>query len=142
MRRAVAISLKIPDNTAYTALVALRRLDVPVERIERCEIYFFNDDGNVEALKQRIEADERIFNPNLHRLAVLDSHRPGRGEVWIEPLASQRVTLSRVEGRAATAWRLFDAQNRPVSHGVLAVAAERLLCNPAIDRAITEVRAG
>jgi phosphoribosylformylglycinamidine (FGAM) synthase PurS component len=136
MKRAVAISLKIPDNTAYTALVALRRLDVPVERIERCEIYFFNDDGNVEALKQRIEADERIFNPNLHRLTVLDSHRPGRGEVWIEPLASSK------DAPAATAWRLFDAQNRLVSHGVLAVAAERLLCNPAIDRALTEVRAG
>ncbi len=29
--RAVAIALKIPDNTAYTALVTLRRLCVDVD---------------------------------------------------------------------------------------------------------------
>ena len=86
MRRGVAISLKIPDNTAYTALVALRRLDVAVEHIERSDIYFFDDGGDVEMLKQRIESDERIFNPNKHRLAILDSEKPGPGELWIEPL--------------------------------------------------------
>jgi hypothetical protein len=37
----VAVGLKIPDNAAYTALVALRRLGVAVERVERSEIWFF-----------------------------------------------------------------------------------------------------
>ena len=45
MKRTIAISLKIPDNTAYTALVALRRLGVAVERVERSEIWFFDDDA-------------------------------------------------------------------------------------------------
>ena len=35
MTKAVAIGLKIPDNTAFTAAVALRRLGIAVERVER-----------------------------------------------------------------------------------------------------------
>lgn len=138
MRRAVSISLKIPDNTAYTALVALRRLHVAVDRVERSEIYFFDDGGDVEALKRRIESDERIFNPNKHRLAVLDSTKPGAGELWIEPLEPRHPSTP----LRVTAWRLFDAQNRPAANEVLEMAAERLLCNRAIDRAIMEDRAG
>ena len=41
----VAIGLKIPDNTAFTAAVALRRLGIAVERVERSEIWFFEDQG-------------------------------------------------------------------------------------------------
>ncbi len=37
--RTVAIRLKIPDNEAYTALTALRRLGVDVGRLERAEIW-------------------------------------------------------------------------------------------------------
>ena len=37
MRRTVAISLKIPDNTAYTTLMTLQRLKVDVARVERNE---------------------------------------------------------------------------------------------------------
>jgi phosphoribosylformylglycinamidine (FGAM) synthase PurS component len=137
VKQAVAIGLKIPDNTAYTALVTLRRLGVEVERVERSEIHIFDDDGDADALVQRIETDETIFNPNKHRLAVLESSAPGSGEVWIESLASERVIPSGVEGPHAIAWRLFDAQNGPVRRSVLAAAIERLLCNPAIERAVT-----
>ncbi len=123
---AVAISLKIPDNEAYTALVALRRLGVATERVARSEILFFPDE-DPEELAVRVMNDETLFNPNKHRLSVLDSNKPRPGEAWILPL----------EGGRATAWRLFDAKGLPVDGGVLRTAIERLLCNPAIEKAVT-----
>ena len=125
---AVSVSLKIPDNTAYTALVALRKLGVDVERIERSEILLF-DDQDAGALVARITADERIFNPNKHRLSVLESAKPSWGEVWIEPIFGS--------GLGAVAWRLYNEHGAPVKRPVLEMAIERLLCNPAIDRAVT-----
>ena len=85
MTRAVAIGLKIPDNTAFTAAVALRGLGIAVERVERSEIWFFEDDGS--GLVDRVKADETIFNPNKHYVTVLDEPAPRSGEVWIEPLS-------------------------------------------------------
>jgi phosphoribosylformylglycinamidine (FGAM) synthase PurS component len=131
VRLAVAITLKIPDNTAYTALVTLRRLGVAVERVERSEVYFFEEEHDRVALAERVAADETMFNPNKHRLTVLDSDVPGSGEVWIEPLVASKT------GPAAIAWRLLDERGHPVAHSVAAAAIERLLCNPAIDRALT-----
>jgi len=122
----VSISLKIPDNAAYTALVALRRLGVDTDRVARSEILFFPDE-DPEALAIRVMNDETLFNPNKHRLSVLDSNTPRPGEVWILPL----------EGGRATAWRLFDNKGLPVEGGVLQAAIERLLCNPAIEKAVT-----
>jgi phosphoribosylformylglycinamidine (FGAM) synthase PurS component len=126
MMRAVAIALKIPDNTAFTAAVALRRLGVDVERVERSDIRFLDDEGDVPALVERITADERIFNPNKHRVAVLDEAVPRSGEVWIEPL----------EGGVATAWRLLGRDDTALDREALRAAVERLLCNPAIERAV------
>ena len=37
--RSVAVKLKIPDNEAYTALTALRRLGVNVARVERAVVW-------------------------------------------------------------------------------------------------------
>jgi phosphoribosylformylglycinamidine (FGAM) synthase PurS component len=128
---AFALGLKIPDNAAYTALVALRRLGVNVARVERNEILFFEDDSDAAEVTRRIVADESIFNPNKHRLTLLDQPLPRSGEVWIEPLA-------RAAGEpTAVAWRLFDAGGAPAAHAVVLAASERLLCNPAIDRAVT-----
>ncbi len=132
MKRAVAIGLKIPDNTAYTALVALRRLGVAVDRVERSEVYFFEDDRDPAALAERIAADESIFNPNKHRLTILDRSAPSRGEAWIEPLVASK------DGPVAVAWRLLDERGSPVGRTVLAAAVELLLCNPSIDRALLE----
>ncbi|MGC1380595.1 MAG: hypothetical protein WA814_06180 [Candidatus Baltobacteraceae bacterium] len=129
MTRAVSIGLKIPDNAAYTALVALRRMRVPVEHVERSEIWLFDDDGDGAALGDRVRADETIFNPNKHRLVLLESAAPRPGEVWIEPLEPG--------GRCkAIAWRLWEGERVPASHYVLAAAVERLLCNPAIEKAV------
>jgi hypothetical protein len=132
-RRAVAISLRIPDNEAYTALVALRRLGVAADRVERAEIYLFDEAEDLDALRQRIVSDEAIFNPNKHRLSVLAQAAPRDGEVWIEPLCH----AERSRRMVAVAWRLFNADGAPVERAVLDMAIERLLCNPAIDRAIT-----
>ena len=131
MTRAVAIGLKIPDNTAFTAAVALRRLGVNVERVERSEIWFFVDGGDVPALIERITTDETIFNPNKHRVTVLDEAVPRSGEVWIEPLEPGHP------GRpAATAWHLFGPNGAALDREALRAAVERLLCNPAIERAV------
>ena len=121
--RAVAIGLKIPDNTAYTALTTLRRLGVDVTRVERSEILVLDAAGGADSLAKAIEADEAIFNPNKHRLTVLDAVAPRSGEVRIAEM-----------GRAGryVAWRLLDNAG-PVSVDILRVAAERLLCNPAIE---------
>ena len=124
-KRVVEISLKIPDNTAYTALVALRRLGVDVARVERGELRAFDDGDGV--LLERVESDETIFNPNIHRVTLRESGAPESGEVWIESLDGTVPTV---------AWRLFDAGDRAVSGHALRTAVDRLLCNPSIDRAI------
>ena len=128
MTLAVSIALKIPDNTAYTALVALRKLGVDVDRVERSQILLF-DDEDAHALVARLSADERVFNPNKHRISVLEIAQPNWGEVWIEPIANPE--------RFAVAWRLYNAHGTPVKRPALEMAIERLLCNPAIERALT-----
>jgi hypothetical protein len=130
-RRAVSISLKIPDNTAYTALVALRKLGVDVGRVERSEVYFFGDESDPASLLRRIEADETIFNPNKHRICLLEEVTPGAGEVWIAPLDATR------DDATVIAWRLIAANGEPAGQSILESAIERLLCNPAIERAVT-----
>ncbi len=132
--RAVAIGLKIPDNTAYTALTALRRLGVDVARIERDQIWLFESD-DARALAERIRSDERLFNPNTQRLKILESTDAEAGELRIETLDAAEA-IARGAVPAAIAWHLYDADDKPVAPAVLAAAAERLLCNPAIERAI------
>ncbi len=132
MSVAVAIGLKIPDNAAYTALTALQRLSVPVERVERAEIYLF-DEADAAELTERIKTDETIFNPNKHRLALLENAAPRPGEVWIEPLDS---SACHPERSRRVAWRLWEAPDVPARREVLSAAIERLLCNPAIEKAV------
>jgi hypothetical protein len=135
MKVAVAVALKIPDNTAYTAGVALRRLGVAVGRVERSEIRLFDDGGDSHALLKSVEADETIFNPNKHVATILARPAPRAGEVWIESL--EDLSHPERSGRAAAvAWRLLDARGAPFDAGGLRAAVERLLCNPAIERAV------
>ena len=126
MRRAVAISLKIPDNTAYTALVTLRRLGIDVARLERSEIVRFADAPEPGALVAAVERDESLYNPNKHRVTVLDTDAPRPGEVWIVQDDDDRPV----------AWRLYVSPDLPAETAVLAQAAERLLCNPAIEKVL------
>jgi hypothetical protein len=126
MRRAVAINLKIPDNAAYTALVTLRRLGIELARLERAEIVRFDDAPDPATLMAAVEQDESLFNPNKHRVTVLDTDAPRPGEVWIVQDNDNRPV----------GWRLYSSTDLPADRAVLAQAAERLLCNPAIERTI------
>lgn len=139
-RRTVAIKLKIPDNAAYTALTALRRLGVDVARLERAEIWQFDDSGNANDLAQRVERNETLFNPNKHELQVLEGDGPRAGEAWIEELQAGEVPV-RIAGittaRRYVGWRLFSAGHMPAESATVRNAVEQLLCNPAIERAIT-----
>lgn len=145
----VAIRLKVPDNTAYTALVALRRLGVEVVRVERAELWFLDDAGDPATLGDRVRANEAIFNSHVHELEIRDERRPRSGEVWIREIAScaqddrgstdaqgSNGRIADVTGaKRAVSWRLFDRLDRPVAKAILACACDALLCNAAIEEA-------
>lgn len=137
--RVAAIRLKIPDNEAYTALSALKRLGVEVGRLERAEIWLMNDSGKESDFAQRVERNETLFNPNKHQLEVLSGEAPRDGEVWIAELGAEERAV-RVAGVSAArryvGWRLYTHGHEPASASTVRDAVERLLCNPAIERAI------
>ena len=130
----MVIRLKIPDNTAYTAQVTLRRLGVKVGRVERADVWHFGG-GDASRLRHRLEHDETIFNPNKHRLAMLPDLRPRQGEVWIEPFSDDPAAQA-LGARRYVGWRLFDPENSPVQRSIVEAAVAALLCNPAIERPI------
>jgi phosphoribosylformylglycinamidine (FGAM) synthase PurS component len=142
--RTVAIALKIPDNAAYTALTALRRLGLNVERVERREIWEFDDDGDPGTLSTRVSANATLFNPNKHRLEVLDRAGPSAGETWISPADRHDEIREHLGGTGiagvtravrSVGWRLTSAGDAPAGHETLVRAVEGLLCNPAIETA-------
>jgi len=130
--RAYAVELKIPDNEAYTAMRALARLGIPVARVERADLLVIASDESDDMLRERIEHDERLFNPNKHRLERLSDMRPREGEVWVEMLDAPRSAPL----RRLVSWRLFDQAGKPLGGEELDAACARLLCNSAIERAI------
>jgi hypothetical protein len=143
--RIAAISLKIPDNTAYTTLTALRRLGVDAAKLERSEVWLVEDSGDAKTFAERIERNETIFNPNKHRLTVLESAKPRAGEAWIEEIGRHDEVREHMGGkvipgishvRRYVGWRMFAANGTPVSSDVVSAAVERLLCNPAIEKAL------
>lgn len=140
-----AVSLTIPDNTAYTTLVALRHLGIDLERIERAELYEFDGDFDLAQLEATIRTIETIFNPNKHRLELRFGADPLPGEVWIDERDESESTATRVtvagrtlQGvrslRRATAWRLFS-DGKTADSATVGRAVETLLCNPAFQRA-------
>ena len=140
-----AVSLTIPDNAAYTALVALRHLGIDCDRIERADLYEFDGSFDIAALEATVRTIETIFNPNKHRLDVRTGTAPLPGEVWIaeddEPgSTTARVTVAgrTLEGvrslRRATAWRLY-AGGRTADSATVSRAVESLLCNPSFQKA-------
>lgn len=130
MSHTVAIRLKIPDTTAMTAMTALRRLGLDLSAVERAQIVRFDDSGPADALVTRIERDETLFNPNIHHVDLLSEGRPRAGEAWIESLQADPPH------RRFVSWRLFTAGGVPASRAVVQAAVDRLLCNPAIERAV------
>lgn len=144
--RTVAIKLKIPDNEAYTALTALRRLGVNAARLERAEIWKLEDGGDAGDFVQRVERNETLFNPNKHELHIVETGKPGAGEVWIDTLRQAqgdkindlpRAIEGVSSGRRYVGWRLFSEGHTPADAATVKDAVEKLLCNPAIERAIS-----
>ncbi len=142
--RTIAITLKIPDNEAFTTLSALVRLDVAVAAVERAVIWSFEDSGE-DAFLDRAMRNELLYNPNKHVMREIES-KPRAGEVWIEQLGERddlrnylgsRSIPGVSTGRRVVAWRLTNRAGEPVSLGELTGAITKLLCNPAIERAIT-----
>ena len=140
----IAVRLKIPDNEAFTALSALQRLNVPVERLERADLWVFSTE-KADGLLESVKANETLFNPNKHELAVRQSDRPLPGEVWIEELGDDPGLRARLGGKIVpgvrsakryVAWRLFGAAGEPLEPAGVEAAATALLCNPAIERAV------
>ena len=147
MKRTVAISLKIPDNAAYTTLTTLQRLQLDVAHVERSEVWVVEDEGSADDFIARIESNETIFNPNKHRLVDLGVDEPRPGEVWIAEHGAHDETREHLGGkkiagisrpRRYVGWRLLNPAGAPVDLTVVRTAAERLLCNPAIETALYE----
>lgn len=143
--RTIAISLKIPDNEAFTALIALQRLGVPLAKLERAVIWVFEDTAEADFLG-RLACNEALFNPNKHLLRELTEGTPRAGETWIETLGGRddirsylgaKPMLGIRSGKRFIAWRLFGEDGKPVGSAALGEATTKLLCNPAIERALT-----
>ena len=149
IERAFAVSLSIPDNEAYTALVALQRLGVACSDVRRADVHVYgvDDDAAAEALERIVPTLATVYNPNKHRLAALAQPRPEPGEVWITDAALPQpgeaeivvggVRLPGVRAAwRATSWRLLNEAGHDVAAEVLEQAVATLLCNTAFQRAI------
>ena len=141
----MAVLLKIPDNEAFTALAALQRLKVSVARVERADVWIFESDASPGALAEAVKRNETLFNPNKHELTTLEHPSPRSGEVWIEELGEDPGLRARLGGKMIpgvrsakrfVGWRLFDAAGVPADLQTARAAADALLCNPAIERAL------
>ncbi len=136
----VEIRLKVPDNAAYTALVALRHLGIEVGRVEHAIVWTISDRGDPATLVSRIERNETLFNPNLHVVSVRSQSLPLPGEIWTWEVDRD---VRRLPGRGVedvsyakpmTSWRLFDREGLPAAeHDVLDRACNELFRNVAIE---------
>ncbi len=137
--RTIAIALKIPDNEAYSALEALRGLGIDAHRLERAQIWMLDDRGDERDFLERVERDESMFNPNKHRLDVLQHRAPRDGEAWIEELDASPapVRIAQVRsGRRFISWRLYADETTPATAATVQAAVSALLCNAAIERTV------
>jgi len=138
---AFAVVLTIPDNEAFTASEALVRMGLPLEALERADIWRFDvDAAHAETLRRELTTIETIFNPNKHRLEERANDAPAPGEVWVAPHDETRTTT--VAGRTlpgvsairrATAWRIRAAAD---SDALLDRAVTEFLCNPAFQKVL------
>jgi hypothetical protein len=142
MIRAIAITLKIPDNAAYTALTALQRLGIDCAVVERSEVWVVEDSGNPDDFLERVAQNETIFNLNKHRITDLGIAKPRPGEVWVGEMGSRGETGKTISGvsnvRRYVGWRLHTGAGVAVDSAVIRAASERLLCNPAVETALFE----
>ncbi len=157
----IAIELTVPDNTAFTALVALRGLGyAALERVERADILRMQLERPPEtapAIVDALQHAEVIFNPNKHRLRweVSGAKAPA---LQMERSSWEAVVFDRDDDTGglvrllgdhfgirginalerAIAWRLYEARESAPRER-LEWACRELLANPYSQR--FEVRA-
>lgn len=151
----IAIDLIVPDNTAYTVLVALQRLGYDgLASVERSQIFRLTFDAPPSAaaeLAHTLAHAEILFNPNKHRLSYAlaevlpkpDQSAPNGALEW-EAVVNDRdddtsglVALLKgpfgMSGlRALTrgvAWRLHET-DATAPHAMLEWSCRQLLANP------------
>ena len=148
MIRCVEIALSIPDNEARTALAVLQRLGVEVAALERADLYRCDvDDARADELPELLRGFETIFNPNKHVMRVREGDSPLAGEVWVDEIGADSADEAgpvRISGRTLPgvrslekfiAWRLLVSAGAPADPNVVDAATEKLLCNPAFQKA-------
>jgi phosphoribosylformylglycinamidine (FGAM) synthase PurS component len=139
-----AVELTIPDNTAFTVLVALRSIGYGrLDRVERAEIFRLGvRDGamSVEECAAALTRAEIIFNPNKHRLSYAGGTGSGASEALVSDkdddtdalkglLASRFGVHGLQSVSRAVSWRLFEAHS-PAPAERLEWACGALLANP------------
>lgn len=139
--RAYVVRLTIADNEAYTALTTLARMGLPIDGIERGDVWVASAKNEPwSALDALIPRLETIFNPNKHRLEVRADAEPRPGEVWVTARDESAATTVAAEGSAVplvrwTSWRLLDEHGRAVDPVIRDRAVASFLCNPAFQHA-------
>lgn len=152
LRLEVAIELTVPDNTAFTVLVALRQLGyAQLARVERADVLRLTLDQppeNADAIVEALKRAEVIFNPNKHKLIWRGAGSSDPADPNWEAIVSDRDDdnsgLARLLGdhfgirdlkalERATAWRLFDEHGSAPKER-LEWACRELLANPISQR--------
>jgi phosphoribosylformylglycinamidine (FGAM) synthase PurS component len=141
--KAFAVTLTIPDNEAFTALEALRRMGITVDEVRRADIWAFEvDEEAANDLVGTLATVETIYNPNKHRIEERAGARPAAGEVWVgtrdeaETVTVAGRTLAGVHAiHRRTAWRLLRA-GHDVEPAALERAVTTFLSNPAFQEVV------
>jgi len=150
----IAIHSVVPDNTAYTALVTLRRLGyAELTQVERSEIFSLDVDGQpsgASAIVTQLSHAEVIFNPNKHRLSFSVANGAVDGAALWEALVTDRdddttglvrllrgpFGISALRSlKRGVAWRLHGAKS-PAPQARVEWACRELLANPYSQTAI------
>ncbi|HLJ83482.1 MAG TPA: hypothetical protein VKT51_04855 [Candidatus Eremiobacteraceae bacterium] len=162
-----AVELSIPDNTAYTVLVALRALGyAELTRVERADLFRLDvpDQGlSRDEVARAISGAEVIFNPNKHRLSISATSdkrtEPVVGQATLAHTEFEAVVTDRDDDSSkltrllaerfglaglrsveqAVAWRLFEG-DVPATAQRLEWACRTLLCNPHSQSSIIRAR--
>jgi phosphoribosylformylglycinamidine (FGAM) synthase PurS component len=72
----LTVELLIPDNIAFTAFTALKRMGFEIEQLKRADYYKFilPNETPIESFSDRIKKIDILVNANKHRATI---RRPG-----------------------------------------------------------------
>jgi phosphoribosylformylglycinamidine (FGAM) synthase PurS component len=139
-----AVELTIPDNTAFTVLVALRDLGyrdlTRVQRSDVLRLHVRDDAMSRESCAAALTRAEVVFNPNKHRLSYANGAVSRESEAVVSDkdddtdalkgLLGSRFGIHGLQGlERAVSWRLFEG-DAAASEDRLQWACRSLLANP------------